>query len=466
MAYNRQFDILVVREVDRLARNRFKHIVIENDLAKCGIRVEYAIGQFEDTPEGRLFKGMVADYAEFEREKICERMSRGRRNKIKNGSVIVRHTAPPYGYRVINENDRQILEIDETEAEIVRLIFRWYTIGDGESGPMGLRKIANKLTETGVPTPTDNGRRNAFKKRQPGQWSHLTIWGIITKTTYIGRWQYADLAVDVPAIVDLATWELAQAQLKQNKQSGDGNRKHNYLLAGRCTCGKCNAKMETTTGASRGRVYQYYRCPATWKNNRAYLCKMPYFRVDRVDQAVWDWVVDITSDPKYLKAKLIEYQQHQDEVNGTIRRELSTIDDLLSQNHSRRKRWLEMYEAGIVELDELKEKQVEYDKTINGLEGRRDELREKLQDELTDETIEDLVEFARVVREELIIVGKDFAKRRRWIEMMDVQVRLTIEDGKRIAYASARMGKQRVEKRLPVASTSIWRSLPRTRPNF
>jgi hypothetical protein len=204
-----------------------------------------------------------------------------------------------------------------------------------------------------------------------------------------------------------------------------------------------------------GKLYQYYRCPATERGNRAHTCDMPYFRVDKVDAAVWNWLVEITSDPKYLKAKLKEYQEHQDEVNEPIRRELATIDSLLTESHNRRQRWLEMYEAGIIKLDELKEKQAEYDRAISGLENRQGELEAKLQDGLTNEVIENILEFAAIVREELAIIGQDFAKRRRWVEMMDVQVRLAIEDGEQVVYASVRLGRERKEKRLPITDNCL-----------
>jgi DNA invertase Pin-like site-specific DNA recombinase len=61
------FDVFIVREVDRLARNRFKQMSVENKLESLGARVEYAIGRYEDTAEGRLLKGLMSEFAEFER---------------------------------------------------------------------------------------------------------------------------------------------------------------------------------------------------------------------------------------------------------------------------------------------------------------------------------------------------------------------------------------------------------------
>src|SRR5688572_30575525 len=54
LAPSKTFDVIVCREVDRLARNRFKQLATEIELENHGITVEYAVGQFADSDEGRL----------------------------------------------------------------------------------------------------------------------------------------------------------------------------------------------------------------------------------------------------------------------------------------------------------------------------------------------------------------------------------------------------------------------------
>ena len=41
------FDVLVVREIDRLSRNLAKQLIIEQELARAGVTVEYVIGEIE-----------------------------------------------------------------------------------------------------------------------------------------------------------------------------------------------------------------------------------------------------------------------------------------------------------------------------------------------------------------------------------------------------------------------------------
>ena len=87
MARNSEFDVLVVRELDRLSRNLAKQLIIEEELKRYGVRIEYVLAEYDDTPEGRLQKHIRATIAEYEREKIKERLVRGRRQSVKAGNV-------------------------------------------------------------------------------------------------------------------------------------------------------------------------------------------------------------------------------------------------------------------------------------------------------------------------------------------------------------------------------------------
>jgi DNA invertase Pin-like site-specific DNA recombinase len=86
MARRREYEVLVVLEMDRLARSFSKQMRIEEDLEKAGVRVEYSLYRFPDTSEGRLDKILQAGIAEYEREKTAQRTVRrlrrcGRRSR-------------------------------------------------------------------------------------------------------------------------------------------------------------------------------------------------------------------------------------------------------------------------------------------------------------------------------------------------------------------------------------------------
>ena len=72
MARAGELDIFVTRELDRFARNLAKQLVIEGEFKRCGVEVEYVLGEYPDTPEGNLNKNIKAVIAEYERLKIKE----------------------------------------------------------------------------------------------------------------------------------------------------------------------------------------------------------------------------------------------------------------------------------------------------------------------------------------------------------------------------------------------------------
>jgi site-specific DNA recombinase len=120
MARRGEFDVLIVRELDRFARGLAKQLVIEGEFKRYGVEVEYILAQYDDSPEGRLNKHIRAVIAEFEREKINQRMTRGRRLAAKKGKVMLHGNRPPYGY-ILEDG---MLVIYEPEAGVVRLLRR------------------------------------------------------------------------------------------------------------------------------------------------------------------------------------------------------------------------------------------------------------------------------------------------------------------------------------------------------
>jgi site-specific DNA recombinase len=186
------------------------------------VEIEYVLGEYSDTPEGNFMRHIRATVAEYEREKINERIIRGRYSKVKAGSVFVSRNAP-FGYRLVEEDGRYTLAIYEPEANIVRSMFEWYLSG------LSTRKIANCLTEMDIPTYTDSrSKTTGFprKNRSGGAWSWGTVRNMLQNETYVGTWRYGkvigrggwkkrpkaeQISVSVPRIVSQAVWNAAMA---------------------------------------------------------------------------------------------------------------------------------------------------------------------------------------------------------------------------------------------------------------
>ena len=81
-------DIVIVYDIDRLARKAVYQMLIEEEFIKKDVRIEYVLGQYPDNDEGRLQKLIRAGIAEYEKAKIIERMRRGKKGKAKSGVNI------------------------------------------------------------------------------------------------------------------------------------------------------------------------------------------------------------------------------------------------------------------------------------------------------------------------------------------------------------------------------------------
>ncbi|MBX3057465.1 MAG: recombinase family protein [Anaerolineae bacterium] len=456
MAQGGQLDVLIVREMDRFARKLAKQLVIEEQFKRAGVGVVYVLEEYADSPEGRLSKHIRATIAEYEREKIKERTSRGRRRSITQGNVLVYGYGAPYGYRLVKDNGRATLIICEDEARIIRLIFEWYTV-EG----LTMRAIARRLTDMRVPTPADvNSYPDGRKKRGAGEWVGGSVANILNNETYAGTWWYGKrngrtgvinsqeslLSVTVPAIISRETWELAQGRKVENKAKAARNTRHDYLLRGLLRCGHCGAPFRVLTMTKpNGTAHRYYRCGAAKGGCYLHNCEMPYFRADKVDAAVWQWLRDLLKDPETMRAKAEAYRVQRAEAVRPLRDRLTVIDKLLADRQQELRLAANAYLKGGLLGEMLQEQANQLETAIAGLENDRTELVQQIEAEtLTDEQIYTLEHLASLVGEGLGIADEDFAERRYTVETLQLKGKTLLIDGRQYVEASISLGDKAV----------------------
>lgn len=468
MATNGEFDVLIPREIDRLSRNLAKQLIVEEELRRAGVSIEYAMAEYPDTPEGRLQKHIRATIAEYERELIVQRMERGRRNKVKAGEVVT-HGRAPYGYDTVKEDGKTLLVIREDEAQVVRQIYDWYVRGDETGQPLTIRQVTLRLT--GIPTWADT-RGLIPKIRNPGVWSRSVVSRMIKNETYAGVWHYGKrhtrarkqnpdehlISVEVPAIVDRKTWQAAQDRLAANKADASRNRKYDYLLTGRVKCGRGNHRLRGHGNVTGTYKLLYYTCHTSTNPDVAvdvaYKCDLPNFRADQVDAVVWGWIKDLLTDPESFARGLYKHQAEREKENVPIRERLDVVDDLLDNHRKQLDRLLDLYLTGGFAKDVLTDRKNRLETTIGGLERERAGLVAALDVRtMTEEQIQDILSFTQRVTLGLEEAEHDFDARRRIIELLDVQATLDEEDGVKVAYVSCIVHPDR-EKLSVVPSTT------------
>jgi site-specific DNA recombinase len=447
LAEQQTFDVLIVREIDRLARNRFKQMSVENRLDELGIRVEYVIGQFEDSTEGRLLKGLMSEFAEYERGKIEERTERGRVNAVSKGNVIIGGSKAPYGYDVKKQNGVRVLVINEQEAVIVRLIFDLYV-----NKNYTLNDLADYLDSHNIAKPAKgNNHKNQTHKDKVKGWSTGTIGGILGNETYIGRWYYGKtktikdkltgkrkhvkrpkeewLMVNVPPILNDDIFQEAQKRKESNKRAMGKHRKNNYLLGGMCKCGHCNNSMSGLT-KKKGNL-SYYKCNSAHLPKRyKFKCKnSKLYKLENVESVVWNWIKSILLDEDYLHQVLSEYQQEQLKAQQPVINLIEANKAKIEKLQTEKSRLIDAYTTGVLSLDDIAPKKTELEKELSDLTQATSQLQTELAPtNLTEDEIDYIKLWSTKIRQGLDNVEQNFEAKRKIVTILRLQVTLTEDD--------------------------------------
>lgn len=434
--------IIIVYDLDRLSRKPIHQLLLEEEFAKRGAQVHYVLGQYDNSPEGNFQKQIRSAVAEYEREKIRERSIRGRRQMAKAG-FYVPHGAPPYGYRRGEKDGRVILEINEDEARIVRLIYHWYVEGDDKGQVHSFFSIARKLSEMEIPSPGATYKRYK-KKSSPTHWSPTAVATLIRQETYAGVWYYSRydfshkpkvrpksewIPVKIPAIVDRKTWDLAQKRASQNRRHTHPNPKHKYLMQARLQCAHCQYAYSGSTSTYRGGkdIYSFYRCcgksPAKsyhWHDKK---CTARQVRADAVDRFAWEFVQSVLANPEQLTRGLRAKQHEQRKASAIQEEQLKILDTELENCRVKLARLIDLFaedQSGTLTKSLFAEKEAELNRRMNSIEVERNAIVERLTSTvLSDEAIQTIEELTPKLKE-----GFDnatFEDRRWFVEVLDVR---------------------------------------------
>ncbi len=291
-----QKDILIIKDFSRFSRRNSRGLVELEDLRDAGVRI-ISIGDNIDFPNDDDWLKIQFQFL------INEMPVTDTSKKVK--SVIKRRQqdgkwlcAAPYGYIV---NKRQEFEIVPTEAEIVRRIFQLYIDG------WGYKKIANQLTDEGIPTPrmAERERKEAageeYKRTVKPAWAIVTVQGILDNDFYIGilrQGKYTRKKIngrDVKRdeldhiviehhhqpIIDYRTFATARA-LRESRSTAHyrGQKKYDNVYSGFLECGDCGSPM---FAMSRRDIRDAYRCGEYHKRGLK-ACTSHHIRVDKLDE--------------------------------------------------------------------------------------------------------------------------------------------------------------------------------------
>ena len=314
-----KYDILVVKDFSRFSRRNSRGLVELEDLRDAGARI-ISIGDGIDFPNDDDWLKIQFQFL------INEMPVTDTSKKVKN--VIKRRQADgkwicaaPYGYIV---NDRQEFEIVPTQADVVRTIFRLYN----EEG-WGYKKIANYLTDQGIPTARmdERARKEAagkeYHREVKQSWSLVTVQGILDNDFYIGTLRQGkyirkkingkDIRQDEgehivienhhQAIIDYRTFATTRALREMRTRSNyRGVKKYDNVYSGFLFCGDCGSPM---FAMSRKDLKNAYTCGTYHRRGRSG-CTSHHIRVDKLDELLKSYVQQVMDHSSDMLQRLNE----------------------------------------------------------------------------------------------------------------------------------------------------------------
>ena len=337
----RKYDILIIKDFSRFSRRNSRGLVELEDLRDAGVRI-ISIGDNIDFPNDDDWLKIQFQFL------INEMPVTDTSKKVK--SVIKRRQedgawlcAAPYGYLL---NRQKQFEIVPTEAEIVRQIFQLYIDG------WGYKKIANYLTDHGIPTPrmSERERREAQgeESRRPvkAAWAIVTVQGILDNDFYIGtlrQGKYTRKKINGAerkkeesehlvferhhqAIIDYRTFATVRALREQRTTNHyRGKRINDNVYSGFLVCGDCGSPM---FAMSRRDLRPAYTC-GTYHRRGLSGCTSHHIRVDKLDELMKLYLKKVKDNSANMLERLNADLAHEQEDISETERTAENLETLL-----------------------------------------------------------------------------------------------------------------------------------------
>ena len=336
-----RLDILVIKDFSRFSRRNSRGLVELEDLRDAGARI-ISIGDNIDFPNDDdwlkiQFQFLINEMPVTDTSKKVKSVIRRRQE---DGKWIC---AAPYGYIV---NKKQQFEVVPVEAEIVRRIYRLYIDG------WGYKKIANTLTDEGIPTPrmAERERKIAegedYRRSVKSAWSIATVQGILDNDFYIGTLRQGKytrakingrdiLRDEVEQIVienhhqpimDYRTFAAVRAlREKRAKYNYRGVKINENVYSGFLECGDCGAPM---FALSRRDLKPAYTC-GTYHRRGTAGCTTHHIRVDKLDELVKLYVKKVRDNSAEMLEKLNAELAREPEDVAETERSAANLEDVL-----------------------------------------------------------------------------------------------------------------------------------------
>jgi len=338
LAKIKQFDIIAVYKIDRIARNIVDFVNTFDSLEKQGVRLVSITEGFDpSTPIGKMMMLLLASFAEMERMNIAQRI----KDNMKELAKIGRWSGgtPPTGYTTVKvvEDGKKVtyLKLIEEESNNIKEMFEKYVAGqstyqiekDFESKGLNYpnKTIQNILNNPTYLRATEGSikvleRQGYLVYGSPNNCGFLPynrrprnkngLKETHSKNKFVGVSKHE-------AIIDLPLWIKVQEILKSNATDPKPRISEFTWLAGLVKC-KCGAGMYVHPGHTKknGERNYYFRCSAKRYDSNID-CDNKFLRIDYAEKYVLD-TAELLLDKDYLN-KFIKTNNEDQSIDKDIK---------------------------------------------------------------------------------------------------------------------------------------------------
>lgn len=322
-------DMIIVKSISRFARNTLECIQITRMLRGIQVDVYFEEQNLHSIdPSSEFYIAIYGSIAQSKSENISHNVTWGKAQSAKEGNVVITYKSF-LGYR---KGDDGKPEIDPEQAETVRLIYREFLAGKS------LKRIADELTEVGVPTPMGKtvwqpGVVQSILSNEKYKGDALLgktyIKDCISKKVMINTGERAKyyVANNHPAIIDAETFALVQEELARRaskrkvKQVGStteqGKYCGKYSLTELLVCAECGTPYRRCTWTIKGQKKIVWRCISRLDFGKKYCHQSPTMEEKPLQDAIMQAVMKVAqTDPDILETLKMHIQMGLGEEAG------------------------------------------------------------------------------------------------------------------------------------------------------
>jgi site-specific DNA recombinase len=403
------FNVILVHSFSRFFRDQFQFEFYARKLARNGVRIISITQELGDDPMSLMMRQIMNLFDEYQSRENAKHTLRAMKENARQG--FWNGARPPVGYRIVAAEQRGTktktkLEIDPTQAEKIRLIYRLALNGRDNTGPMGVKAIAVYLNAQGLST------------RDGGRWGLSSVHYVLTVPTYIGEHHFNKRAsktgefkdedehvvIAVPPIITREQFEAVQRNMARRRPTTAHSQAYGgpTLLGGIIFCGQCEGAMTLRTGRGNGGQYRYYTCCTRARAGNDG-CGGITVREDAANAAVVHHMEHRLLDPKRLATMMDNIVDRRDEF---IQRRAKNVADLrkrATEADAKLQRLYETIENGLADTGDrsLKARISELRDARDGLEGEANRAAAAIERMGPNLTPALLKQFAKATREML-----------------------------------------------------------------